>query len=94
MSQQVLDYLNNRPDASEAAEITTYEVFIGNRPVTVRVRDSGASAGQHRFAVEAAWTTIDERTPLDTGFTLGNAEPSLEAALDNVHWWNFDPKND
>lgn len=89
MSQQVIDFLNKLPGGSEAVQITTYEVYIGNRSVTVRVRDAGEGADRLRYSVEAEWTDVDDQSPLDTGHALGNPEPGLNEALWNAHWQNF-----
>lgn len=94
MSQQVIDFLNSQDDASEAVEVTSYRVYFGGREVTVNVRDRGASVGDTRFAVEAYWTRPDEESSDGRGRSFGNAQPSLQAALDAVHWWEFTPRED
>lgn len=92
MDNEVLAYLNSRKGSEEAAQITTYAVYINNREVTVNVRDHGVTAGPHRYAVEAYFsdTRRGERDTGNSGYSLGNPEGELREALSNVHWNQFD----
>lgn len=89
MNQEVIDFLNARENASEAVAITTFEVYFGSRPATVRVRDRGEGTGSMRYSVEAEWSEVDEQTPFDTAHTYGNPASTLREALFNAHWQNF-----
>ena len=91
MSQQIIDILNRQSNASEAVEITHYSVYIGNREVSVTVRDQGAGAGFTRYAASAEWADM---TGPDSARTNGNAAETIESAIDNIHWWNFDRGDD
>ena len=86
MSQFVVDFLNDLPDGSEAAEITEYRVFIGSREVAVRVWERGVGSKVPRYTVEAWLAGVEEPA---NGYTQGNSEDSLENVLHNVHWDNF-----
>lgn len=93
MDQQVIDYLNSKRDASEAVRITEYTVFFGGREVLVSVRDRGPGTGGTRYAVYADWARKVPEDGVGTTHSLGSAAATLDAALDNVPWWKFDPDN-
>lgn len=96
MTDLVIEYLNGRDGASEAAKITQYRVFIHNREVDVTVKDHGEAAANQRFSVEACWADIpaEDRQGGNPGYTLGNPEATLREALHGPHWWIFRPSDD
>ncbi|WOF23808.1 hypothetical protein N8K70_03770 [Microbacterium betulae] len=88
MSQQVIDFLNDLPDASEGHEVSEFGVYFDNQEVTVRVIDRGADSGHIRYTVEA-WLSASTHLPpweRGNGYSSGNAAPTLELALHEVHW--------
>lgn len=88
----VFSYFAQRDDFEEAARITTYKVYINNQPVTVNVYDRGPDAEGIRWSVEAFASDLDlaDRHTGNSNYTLGNAERTLELALDGPHWWIFE----
>lgn len=93
MDQQVIEYLNSRREASEAVMLHSYAVFFGGREVLVQVRDRGPGTGGTRYSVYATWATPLPNETQGITYSLGNAAPTLQEALDGVHWWKFDPNN-
>lgn len=96
MTQQVIDFLNDLPEGSEATSVTHYTVWIGGRELDVHVYDRGEGVGHTRFSVLADWSRPDEEVAARSGRThsLGNAASTLAEALENVHWWQFRPSED
>lgn len=96
MDQAVIDFLNSLPEGSEATRVSNYTVWMGNREVDIRVYDRGAGVGHTRFSVWADWARPDEEASARGGktYSLGNAAATLDEALNNVHWWKFQPSND
>lgn len=88
---QIIAYLNGLTGGSEAASVRRFRVWIGQREVDVTVYDEGPGAGNIRFSVEACWADIAaaDRNAATQGWTLGNPESTLEAALHGPHWWIF-----
>jgi hypothetical protein len=84
----VIEYLNGKTGASEAAEIRTYSVWIDNAEVRVEVMDHGPLAGSQRYAALAYSPDIPEsqRQMNTRGLSLGNPDSDLKGALGEVHW--------
>lgn len=91
MTQTVIDYLNRKPNFTEAAFVTTYEVWVNSRPLTVEVHDRGEGTDNLRWTVAAYWSgTLEaDRNTATDNYTLGNPEATLEEALRNPHWYKF-----
>lgn len=88
--QQILDYLNSREGASEAALVSSYHVDIDNREVTVEIHDHGVAAGEYRFFVSAEWSTRDDdESAANFGSSVANPAATLEDALGDINWWVF-----
>ncbi|MCK8468267.1 hypothetical protein M0722_13790 [Microbacterium sp. KSW4-16] len=92
MDDEVIEFLNSRSHASEAARVATYRVYLGSREVSVEVHDAGEGAGQNRYSALAYLSDIAEadRHNATNGFSLGNPDSTLRGALDNVHWWEIE----
>lgn len=85
---EVMNFLVSRDGADEPAKVTTYRVYIDSREVTVNTLDRGSQAGELRFAVEAYFSSLspEERDTAGWGYSMGNPDRELRAALSNVHW--------
>lgn len=95
MTQQVIDFLNSNDNFEGAAEVTTYQVYVHSRPLTVEVHDHGEGTGNLRYAVAAFWsdTAEEDRDTASDSYTMGNPEATLEMALDGPHWHKFRPSD-
>ena len=81
----ILSLLNQIPGVEEAHEERRFTIYRNRRPLTVTVSDQGPAGGMHRFSA-----TVEGANDGDTAYSHGNAEATVEAALDAVHWWEFD----
>lgn len=95
MTQQVIDFLNRKEHFEEAAEVTTYQVYVHSRPLTVEVHDHGEGSGNLRYSVAAYWagTAEEDRNTASNSYTLGNPEATLAMALHGPHWHKFGPSD-
>lgn len=92
MDNEVIEFLNSRSKATEAARVSSYRVYLGSREISVEVYDAGAGAGQNRYSALAYLSDIAEpdRHNATNGFSLGNPDSTVRGALDNVHWWEIE----
>lgn len=92
--QQILDYLNGRDGATNAALVTTFRVDIDNREATVEISDHGVAAGEYRYSVVAELSEREaDEIVAGFGIAVGNQFPTLEAALDDLDWWTLNARN-
>ena len=93
---EILEFLNGMSDASEAAEVHTFDVYISNYSVRVEVSDYGPQAGNLRYMVYAFSPDIakEDRMINTRGESLGNPDANLRMALMNVHWNVFQNRTD
>lgn len=92
MDNEVIEFLNRCSNATEAARVSTYRVYLGSREVSVEVFDAGDSAGANRYSALAYLSDIAEadRHIGTNGVNMGNPDSTLRGALDNVHWWEIE----
>jgi len=81
----ILSLIKQLPGVEEAWEERQFTVYRKGRALKVTVSDQGPAAGSHRYMASAEGANDD-----DTTVSHGNPEASIEGALDNVHWWEFD----
>ena len=89
----VMNFFEDRANASSCIKVTTYRVYIANREVKLEVWDRGPAALQNRFIVYARFAELTEGELLEMntfGETLGNGGYTIEDALMSAHWEVFD----
>ncbi|AOX66247.1 hypothetical protein BJK06_11205 [Curtobacterium sp. BH-2-1-1] len=80
----ILSLINKLPGVEEAWEERRFTVYRKRRALSVTVSDQGPVGGSHRYSATA------EANDDPTAVSHGNAEATIEDALDAVHWWEFD----
>lgn len=81
----ILSRINQIPGVEEAWEERYFSVYRKRRALTVTVSDQGPGAGSHRYMAAAEGANDG-----DTAVSHGNPAATIEEALDNVHWNEFD----
>lgn len=91
---EVLAAINGSGRLEDVSEIREFQGYRNGAAVTIRVFDRGAP-DQHRYHVEAFYSHLpeSERSMARPGYSFGNPGATIEEALDNVHWWEFDSDN-
>lgn len=72
--------------AEEGFEIRTFEVQRGGRQIEVRLLDSGPGHSWGRYMVELRYPT---EPPGDSPYSMGNPDTTIQGALRNAHWEEF-----
>lgn len=81
-------------NAFESYSLRTFKIWRktplngGQRELLVTVLDSGSDAGNNRYMVEVK--DAEETGEADPPYSLSNPEPTIEHALQGVHWNEFD----
>ncbi len=70
--------------AEEVWEERRFSIYRNRRLLTVTISDQGPAAFSHRYM---ATVDGDQYAPAQS---TGNPAATVEEALDNVHWWEFD----
>lgn len=83
----VIKYLNDHV-GGEASTVQTFGVYISGREVRVELRDHGPGTGRNRFSAEAYDLDVprQDRGVNSDGHSIGNPGPTVEEALEGVHW--------
>lgn len=81
----ILSHINQLPGVEEAWEERYFTVYRNRRALKITVSDQGPTAGSHRYMASAEGANDG-----DTTVSHGNPEGSVEEALSNIHWWEFD----
>jgi hypothetical protein len=73
-------------DAEEVWEERRFQVYrSGRAPLIVTLSDQGPSSPNDRYMASAETDGEHGEKIISTG----NAAPTVEVALSNVHWWEF-----
>lgn len=91
---ELLALVTEASDAFESYALRHFNIWRrtpehgGERELLVTIKDRGPDAGPGRYSVEVqnAQDTGEENPP----YSLSNPEPTVELALDGVHWNEFD----
>lgn len=88
-TQEVLDELNSH--GAEAAQVSTFSMWVKGGEVRVELFDHGPHAGATRFSAQAFTPDMPEgeRSVNSKGLTIGNPGRDFREALDNLHWEIF-----
>ncbi len=87
-------FFQSREEFDEPSEIALYRVFVNGVEVDVELRDFGEDAGDSRYAALARYADPPFGHELVMnlyGLSLGRRSPTVEGALDTVHWDAFPP---
>ena len=81
----ILSLINQLPGVEEVWEERHFTVYRKGRALKIVVSDQGPAQGVQRYMASAVGANDG-----DTEVSHGNPAGSVEEALDNVHWWQFD----
>ena len=89
-STQIINILKNSGNMTEVAEIKWFKGYRmnkkdNNEEITVKIFDMG-SGSQSRYSCIAE----SDQDKQDKKKSVGNPDPNLEGAIENIHWWDFD----
>ncbi|MCJ1685345.1 hypothetical protein MT350_19485 [Rathayibacter sp. VKM Ac-2928] len=81
-----MEHVKRAAGADEVWEERRFQIYRGSRQITVTVSDQGPSVPPTlRYSARAEGTR-----PEDTTVSHGNPASTIEDALENVHWQEFD----